>query len=613
MRILLLITLIVGSLSLPNDLAISPISKGGYVRSYQLPDSTLLSCNKDNNQYINIYKKNENNNTWSLLSKVQNPSYPNVTNTDFANCFLFSSTNINNKVLIAARYHTNCQESGTHCLYYSIRVWISDNLGKTWDGGNTNGYIVDQVSYPTQETSNCGLWEPFIYEIKTPSNQINLNIYYAKEYLNKDGKKKQNITQQTSITMGKTWGNMIIASGSGSRDGMPSVTQFIDGTVIVSMENPWPINDGHFTLQTIKSYDGGLTYPESSRQIIFDPDGNNGWQSSASGIGYSNKSGKIIITSILDDGLHGNDTQQYIQYSDSVDGYNWNSFTIVNTKNAFWPNVYLYNEELYIEFNSDGVAYTTTYPVDTVPQQYVAFEYGINRNDSDIGGDYSPMKGVDTEYECYKECLKLDDEECMTFNWNKGKNCWLKNGDGNAIVSGSFDDDPNMLSNVLSSRWYYGSNTGGNIYKVLSGIGTKDECLFECLSVGINDCKHLIYNDGDHKCYLKSSIASNFSVVSWNTWLWIVPELTSLNRGTFVSETNGDIMEVDKDGMQIYNHKNNKLIADVPRYLVYNGNFTWNFEWGLTKMMYIADDDRWMEQGGAVWIRNGTTNSNHDS
>ena len=86
---------------------------------------------------------------------------------------------------------------------------------------------------------------------------------------------------------------------------MPLVMQFIDGTVILAMENTWPKGSGHFTLQTIKSYDGAKSFKESSRQIIFDPLQTSGWQSSASGIGYSNKTGTIIVTSTLDNGLKG--------------------------------------------------------------------------------------------------------------------------------------------------------------------------------------------------------------------------------------------------------------------------------------------------------------------
>ena len=52
---------------------------------------------------------------------------------------------------------------------------------------------------------------------------------------------------------------------------MPAVTQFIDGTVILSIKNPWPINNGKFTLQTMKSYDYGQTWDESTRQVIFNP------------------------------------------------------------------------------------------------------------------------------------------------------------------------------------------------------------------------------------------------------------------------------------------------------------------------------------------------------
>ena len=33
--------------------------------------------------------------------------------------------------------------------------------------------------------------------------------------------------------------------------------------------------------------------------------------------------------------------------------------------------------------------------------QYIAFEYGINRNDQDIGGKFSPLTGINDAHEYY--------------------------------------------------------------------------------------------------------------------------------------------------------------------------------------------------------------------
>eukprot|EP01084_Bolivina_argentea_P166088 288442_1 len=594
----------------PIDLPVVFIGNGGYVRTAQLPNKNVLSCN-GGGAFIHIYQKSSTNNTWNPISQLKNPAVI-TTGTDFGNCFLYSSTHINNKIILATRFHTGCND--IHCLYYSIRVWISTDNGKTWKSNTNNtGYIVDELTYTQQSNSNCGLWEPFIYEIYSPSNpnNISLNIYYSKEYLDSKHSKQQNIVQKTSIDEGITWTQTIIASSSGSRDGMPAVTQFIDGTVFLSMEMPWPINSGHFRTSVIKSYDGGLTYPESTRQYILCP--NAPWQSSSSGIAFSNKTGTIVVTSMLDNGLSASE-EQYVVYSDSFDGYHWKTFTLVNTQHGFWPNVYVMDDDLYVEFNSNGKSYTTLFPVNNIPQNYVAMQYGISNNDQDIGGNYSPLKNVASSYDCHINCLELNKEECVAFNYDsQNKNCWLKNGVGSFILPNPpvYNVNAQNQSEILYSRWYYGTNTDGVGLKNVNNINTKEQCLFECLTE--NECKQIIWNNYDNICYMKSTLPTVFTSYAIDTYLWIVPELTILNRGQFVSNLNGDTMTVDKNGMRIYSHTNQQMIANVPAQLVYNGDFTWKFNWGVINMIYDQNGDSWDEHGGGnvVWKRVGLSDYKH--
>ena len=43
------------------------------------------------------------------------------------------------------------------------------------------------------------------------------------------------------------------------------------------------------------------------------------------------------------------------------------------------------------------------------------------------------MRNVTDAYTCYKQCLGLDDLECMALTWNKANECWLNNGDAATV------------------------------------------------------------------------------------------------------------------------------------------------------------------------------------
>eukprot|EP01084_Bolivina_argentea_P318455 552267_1 len=601
--------------NLPNDLPLTTIGKKGtYPRSIQLTDSSIISCNNYGYDYLAIYKDNK------VLSTVYNPLYPNIAGTDYTDCFLFTSNNINNQILLTARFHTGCVGShlvkGNSCKYYSLRTWVSGDQGKTWNP--PNGSVTTTLSYKSNNPSNCGIWEPFIYETKW-NNKINLMYYYALEYLDSKNNKQQNIVSMPCILDDKGVftcddKNIVNVSYSGSYDGMPSITQLSDGTLLCAMDTNYPCKSGHTwntTSSIIKSFDGGETWNESSRHILYDLSDMRGWSSTSSGIAYNGEI--IVMSSMLNNGVITTD-HQYIIYSDSYDGYNWNSYTLVSTNQGFWPNVYLINNtDLYIEFNDvsdapDAVSVRTTYPINRIPQQYIAFEYDINRYDQDIGSNYSPLKNVNSSYECYINCLYLSNEQCMTFNYDSvTKDCYLKNGDGYAIVPANFNPKPGNYSNVLSSRWYYGRNTNGIIYKTINNIKDKDECLFECLSFP-NDCKHVIWNNKNNECQLKSTtpIYGSISILNWNIWLWIVPPLTTSFNGEFVSQSNkNDVMYVNKYGMSVYN-------VNITRWMVYTANFTYNFpSKGVITMSYMNKTDSWNEQGingNVIWTRNAQRN-----
>merc|ERR1712129_140404 len=114
----------------------------------------------------------------------------------------------------------------------------------------------------------------------------------------------------------------------------------------------------------------------------------------------------------------------------------------------------------------------------------------------------------------------------------------------------TFDPQARKISSVLSSRWYFGRNTDGNITFKFENITSKEQCLFECLVVNSTYCKQVVWNSDDLICYLKGTIPTKFSYVSWNTYSWVLPPLSTDITGTFGRTPS--CIDVDKyDGMKV--------------------------------------------------------------
>eukprot|EP01084_Bolivina_argentea_P174316 301964_1 len=516
---LISIQFILSSCSIPTVLDSIETGYGGYSRTIQLMNGKLLTCAHP----VNIYQRSFPSDPSSvLLSTINTPTMG--SNEDFTNCYLHQIRQNGayfGRLLLSLRHHYDCD--GVKCKYYSIKIYYSNDNGETWQNAATDIGIVEEIFYTQtvfdQSVSLPGLWEPFLFEIRDPNNmgiyQYGLYIYYAREYRDNNNHLQQEIIQKQSFDGGIHWISETIVTKSGVRDGMPAVTQISDGTLICSFER----NVGAMRLSTVKSFDGGKTWHYlTTLQDVFIPTNYN-YKSSASGIGYSQVNGKIIIISILNNGFSN---QRKIVYLESYDGYKWSDGWTLVSDDGLWPNVYNYNGNLYIEYDNGGKIYTTTKPVNYIPTEYVGWEYNFNRWGNDIT-NYSPIPNIETKELCFQKCQHVD--KCVVAHWNIGKACWLKYGYGINLQNGDtqFINNANMYSVVLTSRWYYGVNTDGNISNILMNVETKEQCLYECLVDG--NCKHVVYNNGSKKCYLKSEVPTlNLDIPSWNTWIWIVPQ-----------------------------------------------------------------------------------------
>lgn len=113
------------------------------------------------------------------------------------------------------------------------------------------------------EVGANGIWEPLFFR---PAPGI-LDVYYAREKVNGGD---QDIVARRSTDAGKTWSaRRVVATQTGSRDGMPSVVKLKDGSLVAVFESFRAPRTAKFVIRTVQSNDGGLTW--SRRQDLYVP------------------------------------------------------------------------------------------------------------------------------------------------------------------------------------------------------------------------------------------------------------------------------------------------------------------------------------------------------
>eukprot|EP01084_Bolivina_argentea_P122248 216647_1 len=575
---------------------------GGYSRSVQLLNGQLLTCVHP----AEIYSRSSpDDNNYQHVSTIHKP-IGNVSNADFTNCYLYQIKQAGayqGRIVAALRYHYGCKPLSPICKYHSIVTYFSNDNGKTW---SVNG-IVDEHYHSDDNFNNNtapGLWEPFLMEIKDSSSS-NINSYKNGLYIFYTKANTEDtplIMQKTSFDGGVHWTMDVIVSTPTVGGQMPSVTQTSDGTLICAFERNI---DGYFRTGIIKSYDDGNTWDIDSVQDVFIPN-QYGYHSAAAGIGFSDATKKIIITSFLH---NGNDYQ--IIYFESHDGYDWHlGYTLVAKGYTVWPNVYTYDGHLYIEFDDGQVAYNTKNPVDIVPDEYIAWEHNIDRRGNNNLYYLDPVPNIPTEFDCFDKCQQVN--QCVTFHWDSHQQCFLKHSVDIPIDIDMVDDDAHFgSSSVLTSRWFYGQNSSGRVLKIFKNDVievTKEDCIRECL---FNDeCKHIVKNDD--ACLLKSDYAgqslTSLTAPSFHTWIWNVPKKTMEIQGDFINTDNDKISRllVGSNGMKIYNF-NNEMMAWIPYQLTNHADFYWKFKTTAVRIYYDYVNRLWsMQDSGGINIGNWT-------
>ena len=173
---------------------------------------------------------------------------------DLSNGFMFQLPN-DGPLLCAYRHHTPAPGGGTT---YRIQVSRSMDGGASW------------APLSTVISVGVGVWEPALYV--SPLNASILRVLYSAELTNGG---EQDVVQHTSTDGGATWGavDARVHYPGGGRNGMPGVTVPLpDGSMLLIFERPtqnpgW----GRFTVQAVRSLDGGATWSNTSTLVHAPP------------------------------------------------------------------------------------------------------------------------------------------------------------------------------------------------------------------------------------------------------------------------------------------------------------------------------------------------------
>ena len=244
----------------------------------------------------------------------------------------------NGTLICGYRYHigNNSQR------LYRIQTSISNDYGNTWSPAST---IIE---------GPIGVWEPFIYRTSYDENYPNnVHVAYSAELTNGG---IQDIVIQNSTDGGFHWMEQSRIHTDGSRNGMPGIVELFDHSLVAIFEGFWTDIWGHFTVNSARSFDGGLTWPQ--REIVHTPPsagfGPNGHTlcSGSPQINICPDTGKIVVVYMTNEPNNGSQpwpagaslgsVSAHLNYSNPAQLLNWTlvpeAIIPITTKAAYWPS-----------------------------------------------------------------------------------------------------------------------------------------------------------------------------------------------------------------------------------------------------------------------------------
>lgn len=267
----------------------------------------------------------------------------------------------NGTLLCAYRYHIG---NGTNRLY-RIRTSVSYDYGMTW------------IYFSTVAEGPIGIWEPFMYRWSgDDSNPNAVHVSYSAELTNGG---EQDIVIQDSDDGGSNWSNISSRiHTAGSRNGMPGIVELFDHSLIAVFEGFWTGEWGHFTVNSARSFDGGITWPQ--REIVHTPPpmnnnvspgtaGGNTLSSGSPQVAVCPDTGKIVVIYMTNEPSNGSlpwpsgaslgSVSAHLNYSNPTQLLNWTlvpeAIIPITSSFGFWPSFLLDPEAPFRSLPKNGV------------------------------------------------------------------------------------------------------------------------------------------------------------------------------------------------------------------------------------------------------------------
>ncbi len=303
--------------------AVSPAWGGAYPRLTRLADNSLLGSVTGFSNGVNhlrVTSSTDNGATFSDIGEIAQ-GVGDLDNIHTVQLDYTAPGASSPRILAAFRNHSR-NGSGQYTTF-RITVCRSDDGGKTW---TFHSQVV------TSQPPN-GVWEPFLF--KAPDTS--LHVYYARENAADD----QDVLMQRSTDGGLTWSDSQIVAGAGiiSRDGMPGVATYFDGTNVALMAIFESESNGIFHVMSVKSTDDGASW--SQRSIVFAPRaGHNAGSPQIVSVG-----GQLLAVFMTDEDAGTvnwpNNAAVKVETTTSISSSNvvWSAPYTIAQASAYWPGV----------------------------------------------------------------------------------------------------------------------------------------------------------------------------------------------------------------------------------------------------------------------------------
>jgi hypothetical protein len=264
--------------------------------------ATLESPTPDGTRRIVLLSRNASaeEGPWDFVSVVVEDATPGV---DLANCYCVQLPGpAADAAAVVCAYRHHLPGAGGAGTTYRIRATRSTDGGATW------------AAPVTVTEGPVGVWEPFLYVAPQPAAGAAgaagagaagvaapplLRMLYSAELTNGG---EQDVVQQDSADGGLTWSAVTArVHTAGSRNGMPGVAPLSDGSLLMVLEGFWAGVWGWFTVNSVRSFDGGDTWVQPV--VVFQPP--SGCNAGAPKVGLCALTNKINVVFMTNDGGGG--------------------------------------------------------------------------------------------------------------------------------------------------------------------------------------------------------------------------------------------------------------------------------------------------------------------